>query len=75
MGKGYLESTLAEGLGGAHQVPERHVRLNPSLAALEGLLSPRFCTMGCLHVAAGAFHGCSRPVQPWRVLVASVKWR
>lgn len=75
VGKGYLESTVVEGLGGTHQVLERCVRLNLPVAALEGLFCPRFCTVGCLHTAAGALCGCSHPVQPWRVRVASAKWR
>lgn len=75
VGKGYLESTLVEGFGGTQQVLEQRVRLNPPLAALEGVFSPQFCTTGCLHAAAGALCSCSHPVQPWRVHVASVKWR
>ena len=75
VGKDYLGSTVVEGLGGTHQVPEWSVRLNLPLGALEGLFSPWFCTTGCLRVAAGALCGCSHPVQPWRVHVASVKWR
>lgn len=61
MGKGYFESVST---GRAHQAPEQCVRLNSPFAALEGLLSPQFCTMGCLHAAPGALHGCSHPVQP-----------
>lgn len=40
VGKGYLESTLVEGLGRSQQVLEQRVRLNPPLAALEGVFFP-----------------------------------
>lgn len=73
MGKACLESTVVEGLGGTHQGLEQCVKLNPSLVALKRLFPFRFCTAGCLHAAAGAMCGCSHPMQPGKVHVASVK--